>query len=1241
MSLAALLVGVVLAVAITLRWASRSEAVLRWGIATFGARLPCELSMAGLTGSLSEPVRIQRLVCAGPTVRVEAADVALDWSPWALTRERLDVSRLEAATLTIEFTPADDAALSPPESLALPIAVHLETVAVGSLTLSRGARSISLQDLDASYDSDRQSHRLVLRELASQWGSVTGEAAIGAQAPLPLSARLKVSSTAISRWPLSGEIALSGELQRVQAKIAASAGELPLQAELTITAFSTDPLPQVTLRTGKIDLHRLVAAAPPTAIEAEFRGAARGLDALSGQLIARNAAYGTLDTDRLPVRALETQVRLTRTEIALQDATVSLGAAGTASGAARIDAEGIQVNLATERLDLHDVHTALHTTHLAGTIQLQVDSGRQLIRTDLRQDDLRVQARAVLADERLSLQQVMVQAGGATLRATGEVALAGSFAFAGDGRLDRFNPARFGDFPAAQVSGSIAAQGQLRPDWRVALRYRLGVSRLRGQALAGDGTLTLSAHRVQDADARLSLGGNSLALRGSFGRPEDQLEFRLVAPRLAALHTELAGGIAASGKLSGTPAHPAIDATLDARDLRYREYRVQRWTLAVQIEQADDPRLRVDSRLEHPARGDLMVDAIVLRATGTLSRHTLAAQVTGKRADLQARAEGVYDLRQGRWTGQLLSVADHGEFAFVLTQPTKLSVGADELSLGRTSLTFAGGELTLEDTRWADGELATTGSISGVPLAWLLRWYPVPRLQSTLILGGRWSLRGRDRLDGSIEVIRERGDLVIESDEQPLALGLSEMRLTATATAGRVSAQARLHASSFTAQASGETLLSQRDGRWGIAGDAPLSARGSATSTSIRPILALFSSTLTGDGKLALQLEGSGTIADPNLSGHIAGDQLRIEQVEAGVFLRDGTLRARFDNRRVHLETFSIRGGEGRFSASGEAGVEGGKPRLELEWSAEKLTAVQHPDLRLVVTGSGKATVGDGQGSLRGTLTVDQGRVELRSNTAPALGEDVVIEGRKQRTAFTARELRPEVDLTLDLGRNFVVRGRGLDATLVGSVRLTSAGNAPLQAKGEIGVARGTYEAYGQRLSIDEGKLYFSGPIDNPGLSIRAMRKNQAVEAGVAVTGTARDPEVALVSNPQVPDAEKLSWLVLGRPVEATGTADAEKLQAAAVALAAGLGTGPLQQQLAHAVGLDEIRFAPAAGNGKSGTVAVGKRISDRIYFTYEQSLSTASNLFRVSYQLTRNWSLRTESGAAQALDLFYTISFD
>jgi translocation and assembly module TamB len=314
---------------------------------------------------------------------------------------------------------------------------------------------------------------------------------------------------------------------------------------------------------------------------------------------------------------------------------------------------------------------------------------------------------------------------------------------------------------------------------------------------------------------------------------------------------------------------------------------------------------------------------------------------------------------------------------------------------------------------------------------------------------------------------------------------------------------------------------------------------------------------------------------------------------------------------------------------------------MELEWNASKLTVVQHPDLRLTVSGAGRLDYQEARFSLHGELTADKGRVELRNRTFPALGTDVVVSGHEHSTQIAIKTRVADLDMSLDLGPDFTVVGRGIDARMAGRIRLTSTAQNTLTAFGEIRVASGTFEAYGRRLHIEQGILFFSGPVDNPGINIRAMRKNQPVEAGVEVTGTARDPRVLLVSDPEVPDPDKLAWLVLGRQAETGDAQDNQALQSSAVALAAGLGTTPFQQQLTQIVGVDEINFIPGAGQSQDGVVAVGKQISDKVYVTQEIGLRAAGNTLRVSYQLSRRWSLRTESGETDAVDIFFTLSFD
>jgi len=252
-----------------------------------------------------------------------------------------------------------------------------------------------------------------------------------------------------------------------------------------------------------------------------------------------------------------------------------------------------------------------------------------------------------------------------------------------------------------------------------------------------------------------------------------------------------------------------------------------------------------------------------------------------------------------------------------------------------------------------------------------------------------------------------------------------------------------------------------------------------------------------------------------------------------------------------------------------------------------------------------------------------------------------VVVGEKKSTGAKARISEASVDLNLDLGSDFLVTGKGLDARVEGKLHVMSPGQKPLAAQGEISIARGTYEAYGRKLEIEKGIFYFTGPLDNPGLNIRAMRKNQQVEAGVEVTGTVRAPVVRLVSNPEVPDTDKLAWLVLGHKADTAGHTDSQALQQSAALLLADVGTSPLQKQIAQRLGLDELSVSSSETGSTGGVVTLGKRISERIYVIFERGLGAASTAVKVNYQLSRRWSVRTESGRTDAIDIFYSISWD
>jgi translocation and assembly module TamB len=297
--------------------------------------------------------------------------------------------------------------------------------------------------------------------------------------------------------------------------------------------------------------------------------------------------------------------------------------------------------------------------------------------------------------------------------------------------------------------------------------------------------------------------------------------------------------------------------------------------------------------------------------------------------------------------------------------------------------------------------------------------------------------------------------------------------------------------------------------------------------------------------------------------------------------------------------------------------------------------------MRLSVSGNGRGDFDGKQLKLQGELRADRGYFEFGENRLPELGDDVHVVGQVKPAPKPRQARTPfEVDMQLDLGNQLEVHGYGLKGMLTGKVHLTTADKGELRAAGRIRAERASFTAYGQQLQVEQGLIIFDGPIDNPGLHIQAWRRNQAVAVGVQITGTVASPQVELVSEPPVPEGEKLSWLVLGRAPDNAQSGDIALLQAAAGTLFSRGDKVGINQKLAHGLGLDELTLR-GSGALTGNVVALGKRLSDKIYITYEQGIGAAQNLVQLDYTLSRRWSARLETGTLSSIGMIYRIVFD
>jgi translocation and assembly module TamB len=557
-----------------------------------------------------------------------------------------------------------------------------------------------------------------------------------------------------------------------------------------------------------------------------------------------------------------------------------------------------------------------------------------------------------------------------------------------------------------------------------------------------------------------------------------------------------------------------------------------------------------------------------------------------------------------------------------LEAPVALEAAPGRLRAGAIAASVAGGRLDAKESRYEQGRLVSEGRFNDLPVSTALALAGIsPAAGGTLRVSGSWTFTSTPRWNGTVSVRRESGDVAVDADNA-LPLGLETLVLDARIVDDRIEFRGALQARVASGRVEGTVLPVATPEGERIGSSSPLKFAASFEIARLAALSSLTAATVQIDGRLRATLTGAGTLADPLISGTVEADALAITLPQEGVELRRGELKAELAGHEVRVQSFSIRGSEGIFKAQGTL-AHGAGARAAMDWEAERLGLLARPDRRLVVSGRGNAALDGTKVSLSGELRADEGLLEISATALPAPGDDVVIVGRQAQEKEMTRLKQVVLDLALDFGERFRVKGRGLDALLKGQVRVQTGPAGDFVAKGTVRTERGTYTAFGQTLDLERGSLIFSGPMTNPAMDIRAMRKTPTVHAGVEVSGTLQSPFVRIVSDPPMPEHEALSWLVLGEaPGETKGSEFA------------------VPGSVARTVGLDSIGMR---GSGTTGSQALtfGKRLSEDIYIVYEQSLGATANVLKLEYSLSRRVLLRAETGETSALGLFYRWAFD
>lgn len=811
-------------------------------------------------------------------------------------------------------------------------------------------------------------------------------------------------------------------------------------------------------------------------------------------------------------------------------------------------------------------------------------------------------------------------------------------------RLDNFDPSwLYAEFPGS-INGEFTGEGKLgNKGLEGSLNIKNISGTLRGNELSGGGEITLSGGTFQTTELVLKSGSSKLEVDGRAGDGL-ALDFTLSSPDIGTILPESKGNILLRGSLNGNLKEPQLDAELQGTGLRYRENSLDRAQAEIHAILKNDGRLTGSLLGERMSLAGFLIDKGSIELKGTLAEHQIVVEGAGAMGRLGFRTRGTY---LNEWQAELsqfyVETADYGTWR----QEEKAAVTAsgDCFLLDRfcledgKSTVCLGGDIRLgKELLWA-----AHGELTSVPLKWLNRL----KLITVPVSGGihaDLAAKGDSHrvVTAKAEIRVSGADLLVKvKDIELVPFRFDDSVLTLELADALLQGNFNIH----MRNGSQVVLTADVEG----AGDfsVPMRSLPLSGNLELKEFDLAMLSAFTGYG-----VEPTGWV---NNSFTLAGT-VGQPKIDGGISIRDGGIDLPYqgitlENIMLSIETGEevtqvigkVTSGPGQLTAVGilqygSKGIEG-----ELNIQGNDFLLVNLPEYALRVNPDVLLTFSNDKGEIRGTIAVPYGLItpEEMSDSISASEDVIFINGAKEELM---KGWPFNLDINVLLGDDVRIDGYGLTGRLGGELRVYTTPDDFLAGRGELDLIEGTFAIYGRTLSIERGRMLFAGgPIDNPGIDVRAQVKvsdekarGKGYTVGLDISGLVQDLQYHLFSDPFMEDTEILSLMIAGHSLANSTQAEGSILEAAAVTLGV-KGSVGFVEGIGSFLQLDDLHLE-GSSTKENVSLVLGKRVTKDLYIGYDLNVFNQIGQFRVRYDLTRGFSVETRSSSeSTGADLLYS----
>jgi autotransporter translocation and assembly factor TamB len=751
------------------------------------------------------------------------------------------------------------------------------------------------------------------------------------------------------------------------------------------------------------------------------------------------------------------------------------------------------------------------------------------------------------------------------------------------------------------------------------------------QALIAGDTVRVNQFRLTSAPVDVRANG---ALSGS---RETTLDYTLTLGDLSALHPYVGSNLQATGGLTGTVRGPLNDlhteGSLNIQDWRYAS--IEGKSLQSNFSVSQTP-----TSLKATLTGQI-VD--VQGPSLPLSTLALAGHYTGEQGTFQvAVAEGPY--AQTRMAGQVqldqgqqITIdtlrLHHQELDWTNAEPIRV-VRSPQGKIDIQPMQLHDGSQELR----VQGTLTPSGPVQAEVHAQQVQIGPIFKAAAL----DHIALNGQLGLDLTVSGTLSNPQAQSQLRVAGLQWGtenLGELR----AEIGVKDEIVRTH---LSWEHRGRALLQAR-GTVGVTPKSPLDLRLQANRVDLDMLAPLHPEVVESAGILGFDLKLDGALPRPQIHGNLDLNDGVLRLRATGERYRDIQAHLAFAGDRVTIEQMQVGSRSGSMRLAGDIDREGTNLRhVNLTLKADEFTAVHTPTIETQLSSALQV-----QGTLQdmiatGTVTVHRARyrfdrlpgsgpkaVQPRDLTVAGVygsGVDTVQtpEGTISRASAKQAPLPfLRADVAVDIPRNAWVQGPGTAIEVNGELNVKKDFNEPVLLSGTIETERGFASFYGKKFDIETGEVTFNGSPDiNPFLNVAATYDISDYLITIQVNERAREPKLALSSEPELPQADIVSLLVIGKTTDRLTNSEQKSFSDYTGQIAGGLLASQLEKTIGEPLGLDTIEIEAGDTLG-TGSLSVGRYVTQDLFLSYTREFGAEdSNTAGVEYSLNRRLKLKGES---------------